>query len=50
VRQLPRDQSSLSGVANTRCGVPIPGDLYPRVGFIVTNMARRAENVVALYN
>jgi hypothetical protein len=23
---------------------------YPRVGFIVTNMARRAENVVAFYN
>jgi hypothetical protein len=27
-----------------------PGDLYPRVGFIVTNMVRRAENVVAFYN
>lgn len=27
-----------------------PGELYPRVGFIVTNMARRAENVVAFYN
>ena len=27
-----------------------PGDLYPRVGFIVTNMARPAENVVAFYN
>ncbi|WP_051134345.1 IS1380 family transposase [Methylocystis sp. ATCC 49242] len=26
------------------------GELYPRVGFIVTNMARRAENVVAFYN
>jgi len=24
-----------------------PGELYPRVGFIVTNMARAAENVVA---
>ena len=23
-----------------------PGELYPRVGFIVTNMARPAENVV----
>jgi hypothetical protein len=23
-----------------------PGELSPRVGFIVTNMARRAENVV----
>ena len=27
-----------------------PGELYPRVGFIVTNMARRAENAVAFYN
>jgi len=24
-----------------------PGELYPRVGFIVTNMARPVENVVA---
>ena len=27
-----------------------PGELYPRVGFIVTNIARPAENVVAFYN
>ena len=27
-----------------------PGELYPRVGFIVTNMARPAESVVAFYN
>jgi len=27
-----------------------PGELYPRVGFIVTNLSRRAENVVAFYN
>ncbi len=27
-----------------------PGELYPRVGFIVTNMARAAESVVAFYN
>jgi hypothetical protein len=27
-----------------------PGELCPRVGFIVTNMARPPENVVALYN
>ncbi len=27
-----------------------PGELYPRVGFIVTNMARPAENVVAFCN
>jgi hypothetical protein len=27
-----------------------PGELYPRVGFSVTNMARAAENVVAFYN
>jgi len=27
-----------------------PGELYPRVGFIVTNLARPAELVVAFYN
>ena len=27
-----------------------PGELYPRVGFIVTNMARPSENVVGFYN
>ena len=27
-----------------------PGELYPRVGSIVTNMSRPAENVVAFYN
>ena len=27
-----------------------PGELYPRVGFIVTNLSRRAERVVAFYN
>ena len=27
-----------------------PGELYPRVGFIVTNLARAAERVVAFYN
>ena len=27
-----------------------PGELYPRVGFIVTSMSRRTENVVAFYN
>ena len=27
-----------------------PGELYPRVGFIVTNMTRPAENIVAFYN
>jgi hypothetical protein len=27
-----------------------PGELYPRVGFIVTNMARPAARVVAFYN
>ncbi len=26
------------------------GELYPRVGFVVTNMARPAERVVAFYN
>jgi len=28
----------------------IRGELYPRVGFIVTNMSRPAENIVAFYN
>jgi len=27
-----------------------PGELYPRVGFIITNRARPAEHVVAFYN
>jgi Transposase DDE domain group 1 len=27
-----------------------PGELYPRVGFIVTNLARSAERVVGFYN
>ncbi|MGK2961664.1 MAG: IS1380 family transposase [Gemmatimonadaceae bacterium] len=27
-----------------------PGELYPRVGFIVTNMARPSERIVAFYN
>ena len=27
-----------------------PGELYPRVGFIVTNLSRQAERVVAFYN
>jgi len=27
-----------------------PGEFYPRVGFIVTNLARSAEGVVAFYN
>ena len=27
-----------------------PGELYPRVGFLVTNMSRPAERVVAFYN
>ena len=27
-----------------------PVELYPRVGFIVTNLARPAERVVAFYN
>ena len=27
-----------------------PNELYPRVGFIVTNLARSAERVVAYYN
>src|ERR1700692_2515389 len=27
-----------------------PGELYPRVGFIVTNLSRPAERVVGFYN
>ena len=27
-----------------------PGELYPRVGFIVTNLSRPVERVVAFYN
>jgi Transposase DDE domain group 1 len=27
-----------------------PGELYPRVGFIITNLARPAERIVAFYN
>jgi len=27
-----------------------PGELFPRVGFIVTNLTRRPKNVVAFYN
>jgi hypothetical protein len=27
-----------------------PGELHPRVGFIVTNLSRPAERVVAFYN
>ena len=27
-----------------------PGELYPRVGFLVTNLARPPERVVAFYN
>ncbi len=27
-----------------------PGEFYPRVGFIVTNLSRRAERVVGFYN
>ena len=27
-----------------------PGELYPRVGFIVTNMSRPAKTAVAFYN
>ena len=27
-----------------------PGELYPRVGFIVTNLSRPSEQVVAFYN
>src|SRR5438270_525879 len=27
-----------------------PGELYPRVGFIVTNLARSAEGIVSFYN
>jgi hypothetical protein len=29
---------------------PAPGELYARVGFIISNLARPAERVVAFYN
>jgi hypothetical protein len=35
-----------AGGSNT----PFAGELYPRVGFIVTNMSSPSENVVAFYN
>jgi hypothetical protein len=28
----------------------LPGELFPRVGSIVTNLSRRAERLVAFYN
>src|SRR5262249_38500289 len=41
-------------VRNARVGIPKvewhPGYLNPRLGFIVTNMSRPAERVVAFYN
>jgi len=27
-----------------------PGELYPRVGFLITNLARQAERIIAFYN
>ena len=37
--------------APRRCqGRMASGELYPRVGYIVTNMAKAVENVVAIYN
>ena len=27
-----------------------PGELYPRIGIIITNLTRPAERVVAFYN
>ena len=27
-----------------------PGELYPRIGFVMTNLSRPGERVVAFYN
>src|ERR1700739_4473893 len=35
---------------NPAASSPRSNELYPRVGFIVTNMSRPAERVVAFYN
>ena len=48
-------QERISYLLNRPVGRPsnevrrYPGELYPRAGFIVTNMSRPAENVVAFY-
>ena len=50
--------SAQSDDHRTRCIVPCQftyqagscGELYPRVGFIVTNLSRPADRVVAFYN
>jgi Transposase DDE domain group 1 len=39
-----------SGCPPNRVNPRHPGELYPRVGFIVTNLARPAERIVAFYN
>ena len=47
------DEGLAAGIARRRVVAKVewhPGELYPRVGFIVTNLARPAERVVALYN
>jgi hypothetical protein len=45
-----RREAGQSRAASSPRSNGIRANLYPRVGFIVTNMARPAENVVAFYN
>src|SRR3954447_16985903 len=51
LRQLPLSGAALEQAAPRRSRDRMyPGELYPQVGFIVTNLARSAEGIVAFYN
>jgi hypothetical protein len=51
LRQVPYQAQSWSKPSRVVAKVEWhPGELYPRVGFIITNLARPAERVVAFYN
>src|SRR5206468_7652345 len=51
LRELPLPSAELESAAPGRGEVEWhPGELYPRVGFIVTNLHRPAKKVVAFYN
>jgi len=43
------DVEGLIGAGRSRAVSWHPGELYPRVGFIVTNLVRPAERMVAFY-